>query len=302
MTNTNGRDATAFRLRRRGLAAYSVAALLGTTIMFSATVASYAQSIDVSKWSPDYVRSIAGTAKVDTAAECSKVTPLDYKGKLTYWYTGPNNASPDIDKKIDADFWAAWKKTYPNIETNYQNIDYNVLLDKLRTSLLGNAAPMVVRLQIVGGVEFTSKGYFQELKAEDVGYTTSDFWPGAVKSDMWNGKQYGIPTNNETMAFIYNADIFKRAGLDPDHAPKTWDDVVKYSKQIHDKLGIPGNTPVTRHSGSCPSFGPLAGARSTRRPRRRTTSRSGSTTLARKPRCRPWSTCMSATNRCRSLR
>ena len=75
--------------------------------------------------------------------------PLDYKGRLTYWYTGPNDASPDIDKKIDADFWAAWKATYPNIATDYQNIDYNELLDKLRTTLLGNAGPMVVRLQIV---------------------------------------------------------------------------------------------------------------------------------------------------------
>src|SRR6185437_14596137 len=27
----------------------------------------------------------------------------------------------------DADFWAAWKATYPNIQTDYQNIDYNVL-------------------------------------------------------------------------------------------------------------------------------------------------------------------------------
>ena len=45
--------------------------------------------IDVSKWSPEYVDSIAGTIEVDTAAECAKVVPLDYKGHLTYWYVGP---------------------------------------------------------------------------------------------------------------------------------------------------------------------------------------------------------------------
>ena len=64
---------------------------------------------------------------------------------------------------------------------------------------------------------------------------------------------YGIPTNNETMAFIWNADIFKRAGLDPDKAPATWDDVVKYSKQIHDKLGIAGYGLVARkNAGNTP--------------------------------------------------
>ena len=251
MTELRDRDAGRGQ-RHRQVAGYALAALLSTSLT-AATSAAYAQTIDVSKWSPDYVRSIAGTQEFDTAKDCSKVVPLDYKGKLTYWYTGPNDASPDIDKKIDADFWAAWKKTYPNIQTDYQNIDYNVLLDKLRTSLLGNAGPMVVRLQIVGGVEFASKGYFQELKPEDVGYATADFWPGAIKSDMWDGKEYGIPTNNETMAFIWNADIFKRAGLDPDKPPATWADVVKYSKQIKDKLGIPGYGLVARqNAGNTP--------------------------------------------------
>ena len=70
---------------------------------------------------------------------------------------------------------------------------------------------------------------------------------------MWKGKTYGIPTNNETMALIWNADVFKRAGLDPDKPPATWDDVVTYSKQIHDKLGIAGYGLVARkNAGNTP--------------------------------------------------
>ena len=102
---------------------------------------------------------------VDTAKDCAKVTPLDYKGNASVWWTGPNEASPDIDRKVHEEFWAAWKATYPNIETDYQNIDYNQLLDKLRTATLGNAAPMVVRLQILGGVEFASQGLLPGAEA-----------------------------------------------------------------------------------------------------------------------------------------
>ena len=212
-----------------------------------------AQSVDVSKWSPEYVRSIAGTEDVDTAADCAKIVPLDYKGRVTVWWTGPNDASPDIDRKVHEEFWAAFKATYPNIEVDAQNIDYNQLLDKLRTATLGNAAPMVVRLQILGGVEFASKGYFKELKPEDVGYPTADFWPGAMKSVMYDGVPYGVPTNNETMALIWNADIFKRAGLDPESPPKTWDDVVTYSKQIKDKVGVAGYGLVAKqNAGNTP--------------------------------------------------
>ncbi|HEV7719502.1 MAG TPA: extracellular solute-binding protein [Arsenicitalea sp.] len=226
-------------------------ATLTTASLISGTA--HAQDVDLSKWSPEYIRSIAGTEKVDTAAECSKVVPLDYKGRVSIWWTGPNEASPDITRKVNDEFWAAWKKTYPNIATDAQNIDYNQLLDKLRTATLGNAAPMVVRLQILGGVEFASKGYFQELKPEDIGYKTSDFWPGAMKSVMYDGKPYGVPTNNETMAFIWNAKLFKDAGLDPEKPPATWDDVVKYSKQIHDKLGVAGYGMVAKqNAGNTP--------------------------------------------------
>ena len=242
------------RLRARKYLNYSLAAVLvaaglpGPLPAFAA-----GEPIDLSKWSPEYVKSIAGTEEFDTAAECSKVVPLDYKGRLTYWYTGPSDAEPEITKQMDKEFWAAWKATYPNIETDAQNINYNDLLDKFRTALLGNAGPMVVRLQILGGVEFAAKGYLQELKPEDVGYSTSDFWPGAVKSVTWDGKTYGIPTNNETMAFIWNAKIFKDAGLDPEKPPATWDDVVAYSKTIHDKLGIAGYGLVAKqNAGNTP--------------------------------------------------
>ncbi|WDR07508.1 sugar ABC transporter substrate-binding protein [Devosia rhodophyticola] len=235
---------------RRQLIGYAVATLTTASLM-SSTV--FAQAVDISQWSPEYIRSIAGTEEVDTAATCSAVVPLDYTGKLTYWWTGPNEASPDIERQINDEFWAAWKATYPNIETDAQNIDYNQLLDKLRTALLGNAGPMVLRLQILGGIEFASKGYFQELRPEDVGYETANFWPGAMKSVAYDGKYYGIPTNNETMGFIWNADVFKRAGLDPESPPATWDDVVTYSKQIHDKLGIAGYGMVAKqNAGNTP--------------------------------------------------
>ncbi|GLQ56742.1 ABC transporter substrate-binding protein [Devosia nitrariae] len=250
MTKLQGRGMrsaapTRRRLIGRAVATVTVASLLSSTV--------YAQSVDLSQWSPEYVRSIAGTEEVDTAEHCASVVPLDYEGRLTYWWTGPNEASPQIERDINEQFWAAWEETYPNIETDAQNIDYNQLLDKLRTALLGNAGPMVLRLQILGGVEFASKGYFQELKPEDVGYPTADFWPGAMKSVTWEGTTYGIPTNNETMAFIWNADIFERAGLDPETPPATWEDVVAYSKQIHDELGIAGYGLVARqNAGNTP--------------------------------------------------
>ncbi len=230
-------------------------ALLATTLLSSPAV--YAQGektgVDAETWTPEYVKSIAGTETVDTAEECSKVTPLDYEGNVSYWFYGTTEAHPQIERDMEQAFFDAFAETYPNIELDAQNIGYNDLLNKLRTAALGNAAPMVARLPILWGAEFASKGQLSPLKPEDVGYSTDDFWPGAMKSVTLNGETWGIPTNNETMAFIWNAGIFEEAGLDPEKAPETWDDVVEYSKQIKEKTGKSGYGLVARvNAGNTP--------------------------------------------------
>ena len=211
-----------------------------------------AQGADTS-WTPDYIAKIAGTIEVDTAAECAKVVPLDYKGRLTYWYVGPTEASPRIDHEIDAQFWAAFQQTYPNIVVEKQNLGYNDMLNKARTAAIGNAAPMVAKFPILWGVEFAAKGQLMELGPAMVGHKADEFWPGAMKSVTWKGKTYGVPTNNETMALIWNAAIFAEAGLDPEKPPATWDDLVIYSKQIKEKTGKNGYGLVARqNAGNTP--------------------------------------------------
>ena len=155
----------------RGVGASAVALSMVSTVVA-------APPVDLSKWSPEYVRSIAGTEDFDTAAECSKVTPLDYKGDLTFWYQGVFEGDPDLLRQYYKDFFDTFRATYPNINLQEQALTYNDLLDKFRTALLGNAGPMVVRLQILGGVEFASKGYLQELKPEDVGWSQRRFLAG----------------------------------------------------------------------------------------------------------------------------
>ena len=234
----------------RQVVKFTVATTLAASLMGGTVLA---QTVDLSQWSPEYVRSIAGTKQFDTAKDCDAVVPNDYAGKVSYWYTGPFEADPQISHDQDKAFWEAFKATYPNIETDVQSITYNELLDKFRTALLGNAAPMVVRLQILGGVEFAAKGYLEPIGPEYAGFTKEDFWPGALKSVTYEGQTYGLPTNNETMGFIWNAKIFADAGLDPENPPATWDDVVAYSKQIHDKLGIAGYGLVAKqNAGNTP--------------------------------------------------
>jgi multiple sugar transport system substrate-binding protein len=242
-------------MNRRDLLKYSASALAlaGMGGYARGAVPDDLSHVTQEQWTPDFISSIAGTEEVDTAAECAKIVPLDYKGHLTYWYVGPNQASTPLQVKFENEFWEAFHKTYPNITVDKTSLDYNQITDKLRTAAFGHAAPMVARLMLLWGCEYAAKGQLRELAPEDVGYKTSEFWPKAIASTKWKGKAYGVPTNNETMAFIWNAGIFKQAGLDPESPPATWDDVVEYSKQIKDKTGKNGYGLVARaNAGNTP--------------------------------------------------
>ena len=252
MTDPTGNPAAA-DISRRALLAYAGAAGASLVLPARALAQASKTGVDIANWTPQYIAGIAGTQDYDTAAECYRVVPKDTAGRLTYWYFGPNQASPQIEHQIDAEFWEAFSKTYPNIKVTKQNLDYNEMLNKLRTAALGKAAPMVARLPILWGVEFAAKGQLKEFGPEDVGYSREEFWPGALKSVTWKNKTYGVPTNNETMALIWNAQIFKDAGLDPEQPPATWADLVAYSKQIKEKTGKNGYGMVARvNAGNTP--------------------------------------------------
>ena len=87
------------------------AGLVGSSLIPAPSFGETAAPVDLANWSPEYVRKIAGTIEVDTAADCAKIVPLDYRGHITFWYVGPTEASPRIDHEIDLQFWAAFART-----------------------------------------------------------------------------------------------------------------------------------------------------------------------------------------------
>ncbi|MBV9813624.1 MAG: sugar ABC transporter substrate-binding protein [Acetobacteraceae bacterium] len=210
--------------------------------------------VDPEQWTLARIEAAAGTVQVDTAADCARLVPLDHRGALSFWYVGPTQASPAIDRTIQAEFFAAFRRTYPNIALTEQNLGYNEMLDKVRTAALGNAAPVVARFPIMWGVEFAAKGLLAPFGPQDAGFRREDFWPGALRSCMWQGGSYGVPTNNEVVGLIWNAAVFRDAGLDPETPPATWDELVAFARQITQRTGKSGYGVVARVNGGDTPF------------------------------------------------
>jgi sn-glycerol 3-phosphate transport system substrate-binding protein len=69
----------------------------------------------------------------------------------------------------------------------------------------------------------------------------TDYIPEEDRTDIlaqfWNSvtrdrEIYAYPFNLSVQVLYYNKDAFKKAGLDPENPPKTWDDVIRYGESL----------------------------------------------------------------------
>jgi multiple sugar transport system substrate-binding protein len=84
---------------------------------------------------------------------------------------------------------------------------------------------------------FASAGQLEDLTdwAKSLPYFNS-LSPSHVKLGTYDGKIYGLPLSVETSVFAWNKDLYKKAGLDPEKAPKTRDEIEANAEKIR-KLG-----------------------------------------------------------------
>lgn len=97
-------------------------------------------------------------------------------------------------------------------------------------------------------------------------------WPVVYREDLTGRSDlnhvWTLPTANLVRALFYRKDHFQEAGLDPERAPETWDELLRYSRILHDparQRHALTFTPGTSISHSAYHFLVSSGARAMKR-------------------------------------
>ena len=101
----------------------------------------------------------------------------------------------------------------------------------------GNAPDILQVFEVGTATMMYAKGAIQPVQemTEQIGDPINpDDFLGAVASyySSPEGKLVSMPFNSSTPVFYYNKDAFKKAGLDPEAPPKTWDEVAEAGKKL----------------------------------------------------------------------
>jgi len=157
------------------------------------------------------------------AAFLSMGSPGIAKEKLTVWIGGHVVEEEAGWKKIVGDFEAKY-----NIDVEYQLIGFEVYYSKLIVAFEAGEPPDVCFADLGGWAPvFASHGWLEPLDDRlDAWPDTNQIWENLWATVSYKGKRYGLPWFTDDRLLLYNHNMFRDAGLDPDNPPVKWHDLV----------------------------------------------------------------------------
>ncbi|WP_055489722.1 extracellular solute-binding protein [Streptomyces sp. TP-A0356] len=187
-------------------------------------------------------RGIAATALVASVALAATACGGSDSGSgksngpvtITWWDTSNATNEAPTYQALVKDFEAANK----DITVKYVNVPFDQAQNKFDTAAGSKGAPDVLRSEVGWTPAFAKKGYFLPLDGTEALADQSKFQPSLIKQAQYEGKTYGVPLVTDTLALVYNKDLFKKAGITK--APTTWDELKSDAAKVKDKTGADG--------------------------------------------------------------
>lgn len=157
---------------------------------------------------------------------------------LTWYY--PVNVGGEITKIIDGyaedfnneEIEIDGKKV--TVEPVYSG-NYDESMTKVQTAVAnGNAPDMATLLsvdlfQIKDSIIPLDDMIANDPDAEEM---VDDFFPGFMLNSQAEGNTWSVPFQRSTVLLYYNKDMFEEAGLDPETAPTSWEEVVDFGEKL----------------------------------------------------------------------
>ena len=176
---------------------------------------------------------IAATTAVAVVLGASAASATE----ITFYY--PIAVGGPITKIFDG-YAEAFHKAHPDITVKpvYTGSYQDSIVKAMTAAKAGNAPDAAVLLstdmftlidnELIEPVDTLA------TKDSDKAWIKS-FYPAFMENSQAQGHTWGIPFQRSTIVQYWNKDAFKAAGLDPEKAPKTWDEMVSFGKKLTKK-------------------------------------------------------------------
>ena len=158
------------------------------------------------------------------------------KVTLTFAWWGNDDRAQRTNAAV-----ALFEKRHPNISVRTSFAGYPAYVQKLATQAAGGDLPDVAQLDYRQISQYAGSGTLLDLGPHLKNGTlrTADFDKSLTRTGVYDGKQYALPMGKGTTGVVYDATVFKKAGVATPQPGWTWDDWAEAGKKIS-ALGMKG--------------------------------------------------------------
>ncbi|MDK1492577.1 sugar ABC transporter substrate-binding protein [Sinorhizobium sp. 7-81] len=149
------------------------------------------------------------------------------------------SAAEKIEMWVRSGIGESFKKVVEAYNASHENqvamteVPFSELVQKYATAIAGGQAPDALSLDLIYTPAFAAAGQLEDLTdwAKGLPYFNS-LSPSHVKLGTYQDRIYGLPLSVETSIFAWNKDLYKKAGLDPEKAPTSWEEIEANAEKI----------------------------------------------------------------------
>ncbi len=156
------------------------------------------------------------------------------------WHPGAANAAevvwwaPNWGQARAEELVSRFEKENPGTKVKLEITVSDGLQNRILVALRSGNTPDLIDVANGWNIPFAQTN--QLLALDDVvakaNLDMKDFLPAALNTATVGGKLYGLPYRAEAHALIYNKNAYQEAGLDPERPPRTWAELIDYSKKL----------------------------------------------------------------------
>jgi sn-glycerol 3-phosphate transport system substrate-binding protein len=152
------------------------------------------------------------------------------KVEIEFWHAMSGSGQESLDSIVKG-FNESQDKYTVNAE--FQGT-YEESLTKLRSVGGTKDAPAITQVFEVGTKYMIDSGFIEPMNTfiDKYDYDLSQLEENILNYYKVDGELYSMPFNSSTPVMIYNKDAFKEAGLDPEKAPETFQEVIDAAAKL----------------------------------------------------------------------
>ncbi|UCF99673.1 MAG: ABC transporter substrate-binding protein [Spirochaetaceae bacterium] len=129
-----------------------------------------------------------------------------------------------------------FQKLHPNVQVVLEGLPYDEQREKILIAVSAGKGPDLAYLDCIWLGEYASNKIIIPVTARmnATPELKNDLFKSYIDGATWKGEIYGPWSHTDLRTLVWNKDMFRQNGLDPEKPPKTWTEMREYAKRLTD--------------------------------------------------------------------